>query len=92
MSFDIGELIVAIIIIFLISVVIAVGINESSEYILNRLRLGDEVRTNDEYNEYFNDSFNGRIISFNWDRYTVRDIQGNEREFEKKWLIKIDRK
>lgn len=57
----------------------------------NTISLGDEVVTSNEYNVYFNDSFSGRIIVTKDFMYTVRDIDGNERVFEEKWLVKVNR-
>lgn len=57
----------------------------------NLMSLGDEVVTSDEYNVYFNDSFSGRIIVTKDSMYTVRDMDGCERVFDKKWLVKVNR-
>jgi len=52
--------------------------------------LGDSVRTTDEYNSCFNDSFKGRIISSETYMYTVRDTQGYEKTFDRTWLVKTE--
>ena len=76
--------------IIVLCVVIFIGFNYVGEhYADTSLLLGDEVKTSDYYNECFNESFEGRVISSTLYRYTVRDMEGNERTFEKKWLVKI---
>ena len=68
--------------------IISAGLTfESSENKI--MEIGDEVATTDEYNTLFNESFSGRIVSI--DRvYTVRDDNGNERTFGRKWIDHVD--
>lgn len=56
----------------------------------NFIYLGDKVTTTKEYNEFFNDSFSGRVVMTQHTNYIVKDIYGNERVFEKEWLIKVN--
>ena len=51
--------------------------------------LGEEVVTTVEYDELFGDSFSGRIVMIDG-AYTVRNITGTERSFERKWLDRVD--
>ena len=53
------------------------------------MELGDEVTTTDEYTTFFNESFSGRIVSID-KSYIVRDENGNERTFKRKWIDHID--
>ena len=48
--------------------------------------LGTEVQTTAEYKDTFNDSFSGRVICRTGRTATVRNNEGVERTFAKKWL------
>ncbi len=55
----------------------------------NTIYLGDEVATTDEYNILFNDSFSGNVVTTMRDKmYIVRNTNGEERTFERKWIDK----
>ena len=51
--------------------------------------LGDEVATTVEYEELFGDSFSGSVVMIDG-VYTVRNMNGTERTFERKWLDSVD--
>ena len=55
----------------------------------NRISLGTEVQTTDEYEQIFNESFEGNIIEKHRWMYTVRDANGTERTVDRHWLKQV---
>ena len=85
-----GAMMETFILIIIVCTIIFIGFNYVNGT-ADLISFGDEVRTSDYYTECFNESFEGRVIGSQTYRYTVRDMNGNERTFEKKWLVKTGR-
>ena len=56
--------------------------------VANTISLGMGVQTTSEYEQVFNDSFEGNVIKKDQQMYTIRDPNGTERTLDKCWLEK----